>query len=113
MGEKRLYRTHLRPELLPAVAAGGARDALVHQRAPEVVAPALEQQRRHFRAHLHPGRLNVLHTRGAEREARDGVDEDALAQRGAAPRVTRAKRRRLEVDERQRHELGERRRVVC
>lgn len=59
------------------------RDALVHERPAEVVAPGGEQVTGHLRPHLDPRRLDVGQTGGAEREAGGGVGQHALPRRSA------------------------------
>ena len=72
---------------------------------PRSLAPA----RRHpapLDAHLHPRGLDVRDVR-MEREPRDRVHEDGLAEGRAGPRAPLEVDRRLHVHERERHELGE------
>jgi len=64
--------------------AGGAGDALVHQRAAEVIDAGFQARCRPGRAHLHPGRLDVSYQR-MQRQARDRVHQHRFAEGGAQP----------------------------
>src|SRR5262249_35649463 len=71
-------RAHERLDLLDrrvlaGVGAGLARDALLHERAAEVVAAGAERQLREAVSELHPRRLEVI-DQPSQHEAADGVD---------------------------------------
>ena len=93
-------------EFLAVLGAGGAADALVHQRAAEVVGARLQRVLRALRPHLHPARLDVRDMR-VQDEARDAVHQQRLAEGRAAPRLAAEVHRRFHMDEGQRHEFGE------
>ena len=102
--DQRLHR--LGRKLLPVLRAGRARDALVHQRAAEVVGAGVQAQRRAVRPHLHPRRLDVGDQR-MQREPRHRVHQHRLAQRRSLARLAAQIHRRFHVHERQRHEFGD------
>src|SRR5262245_49011036 len=93
-------------ELLTVLGACRARDVLVHQRAPEIVAPGLQRLPCAVHPALRPRHLDVVDP-AAVSDPADGVYEQHLAHRGTATRLL------LQVDgarqwhERQANELGE------
>src|SRR5688572_26673878 len=105
--ERRNDAVHcLRRKLLTMGCAGCARNALVHQRAAEVVGAGFEAGLRAADAHLHPRYLNVWDER-VQREPRDRMHQDRLAPGRTAPSVALVVDWRLHVDEGQGDELGD------
>src|SRR6185436_348533 len=82
-----------------------ARDALLHQRAAQVIDPPAQRLGGGVEAHLHPARLQVGN-RLAEREAKSGGVLEVLRRRDLLDPV-RAAEHRVEGDEAERHELGD------
>jgi len=85
---------------------GGTRDALVHERPPEIVAARVEQSRAPREPELHPGRLDVR-DETVEGDAAERVDQHDLVPRRSGPGTALQVHRGTHVDERERHELGE------
>ena len=87
------------------VGAGQPADALLHERAAEVVDAPRQRLGRHLEAHLHPGGLQAG-DRAPEGQAEDrGVLEVLLARDLLDP--VRAPQQRVEGDEGERDELGD------
>ena len=91
-------------KLLSVLRAGGARDALVHQGAAEIVRAGLKTRRRALRPHLDPGGLDVRDM-GMKREPRDRMHQHRFPESGPAPRRALEIHRRLHMHEGQRHEF--------
>ena len=85
---------------------GHARDRLLHQRAPEIVAASLEQNTRRIQAELDPRQLHVV-DRAGEQQACDGMDPPVLLERRPGPSDAREVDRCELMHERERDELGE------
>ena len=94
------------PHLLAVGCARRPRDALVHQRAAQVVCAGAQRLAHAGAAHLDPGGLNIDEVR-RKRQPRHGVHEYRLAQCRPGPRVPAPVERSFMSDEGQRHELGE------
>ena len=86
--------------------ARGAADALIHQRAAQVVAAGVEAGGDALVAHFHPTRLDVGDVR-VQGEAGDGVHQHGFAEGGAFAGPALQVHRCLHVHEGQGHELGE------
>ena len=87
--DQRLHR--LGRHLLPPLRPRRARDRLVHQRPAEVVDTRRERLADAVRPELHPARLDIRDQR-VQREPRDRVQEQRLAERRSSPRATLAGR---------------------
>ena len=92
--------------LLPELGSGGARDRLVHERPAEVVHAGGERLPRPSGPSFTQEAWMFVISR-MEREPRDRVHEQRLAERRPAARAALEVDRRLHRHERQRHELGE------
>ena len=96
----------LRLQFLAVNGARSPRDALVHQRAAQIVGAGVQAQLRTFGPHLDPGGLDIG-DQWMQRQPRDSVHQDRFAQCRTGARAA------LEIDWRghrhecQRHELGE------
>ena len=95
----------LRRQLDAVVAAGHARDRLLHQRPAEIVDAPVQRLGGGVEAHLDPARLEVGDGLAEREPERRGVLEVLLA--GDLLDPVGAAEQRVERDERQRHELGE------
>jgi hypothetical protein len=84
---------------------GGARDALVHQRATEVVGAGFEAGGSAVATHLHPRCLDVFHHR-MKSEAADRMHQYGFAISRPQPASPTQMNWRLHRHERQRHKFG-------
>ena len=90
----------------PPFGARHPTDGLLHQRAAEIVRPALEDRLARSHAHLDPGHLDVVDNL-VEEDARDRVHPAVVLERRPGSRLPREVDRRVLVHERERHELRE------
>ena len=86
--------------------ARGPRDALVHQRAAEIVGARLQARCDAVAAHLYPRGLNVLHDR-MQRQAGDRMHQHGLPIGRPQPAEALKMQGRFGRNERQRHEFSE------
>src|SRR5262245_25313636 len=105
------HRPHERLDLLgrrvlPGVGAGLAGDALLHERAAEVVAAGAQRELREPVAELHPRGLDVV-DHAAEHEAARGVDAEIAPSLGLRLDLAVLVETRVLPDEAERHELRE------
>src|SRR6185503_21368171 len=105
------HRAHERLDLLgrgvlPGVGAGLAGDALLHERAAEVVAAGAQRELRQPVPELHPRRLDVVDD-AAEHEPARGVDAQVAAALGLRLHLAVREEARVLPDEAERDELRE------
>ena len=96
----------VRRHFLTVLRAGRARNALVHQRAAEIVGAGLQTSADAFDAELDPRGLDVGHERMQHQPAHR-MHQDGFARGRPLAGLAAIISRRLAVNERQRHELGE------